>query len=107
MNARSRSVTLTPPEEEVTAPGVPASTRPDPLEAEAFINSKPLGEDVEKIFYKAQLGAALNLRELAVALGYSYPIMRKWRRDGMPMMDGKITRAEAWTWRKTLLAKKL
>jgi hypothetical protein len=54
----------------------------------------------EEIMIRARGGMALNLKELAVATGYGYSTVRGWHLNGMPLLDGKITRKEALTWRK-------
>jgi len=45
-------------------------------------------------------GEALFLWELAVFLGYGYSTILKWKREGLPLVDGKIPAKEAWAWRK-------
>ena len=56
--------------------------------------------DKEEILARAREGLALNLKELAVATGYGYSTVRGWHYNGMPLLDGKITRGEALAWRK-------
>lgn len=52
---------------------------------------------------RADLGEALFLWELAVVTGYSYEKISEWRRDGLPLVDGKITKTEAVEWRKAFV----
>lgn len=66
----------------------------------------PFKKDVEVALQKAQAGMALNLRELARALGYSYSVILQWKRDGLPLMDGRVTKNEALAWRKIHLGQK-
>ena len=56
--------------------------------------------DKEEILARAREGLALNLKELAVATGYGYSTVRGWHYNGMPLLDGKITRTEALAWRR-------
>lgn len=56
--------------------------------------------DKDEILSRAREGLALNLKELAVATGYGYSTVRGWHSNGMPLLDGKITRSEALAWRK-------
>ena len=48
---------------------------------------------------RASYGEALRLWELAAVSGYSYKTVLKWKREGLPMLDGKINKAEALKWR--------
>jgi hypothetical protein len=54
----------------------------------------------EKIRLRANLGLALNRRELAIATGYGYSTVRAWCEKGMPLIDGRITMRDAMAWRK-------
>ena len=56
--------------------------------------------DKGEILARAREGLALNLKELSVAAGYGYSTVRGWHYNGMPLLDGKITRSEALAWRK-------
>ena len=56
--------------------------------------------DKDEILSRAREGLALNLKELAIATGYGYSTVRNWHSNGMPLLDGKITRSEALAWRK-------
>lgn len=59
---------------------------------------KKLSQD--EIIVRARMGLALNLQELAIATGYGYSTVRGWHDNGMPLLDGKITRKEALGWRR-------
>lgn len=61
-------------------------------------------KEQEELVWKAKNGLALNLRELAVVLGYSYRTLCQWKVDGLPLVDGKLPSSEAWAWRKKHLA---
>jgi hypothetical protein len=63
-------------------------------------------EEKDAVLKKAKDGLALKLWELAIASGYSYNQIRIWKRQGLPLLDGKITLADAIKWRKELAAKK-
>ncbi len=65
------------------------------------MSRKPLSS--AEIHKRAKLGLALNLRELAVALGYSARTLQQWKADGLPLVDGKLPVKEAWAWRKKFL----
>lgn len=54
----------------------------------------------EQIHEKAARGLALTLTELAVATGYGYSTVRAWKPQGLPLVGGKITKAEALEWRR-------
>ena len=54
----------------------------------------------QEIVRRAEQGLALNLRQLAVATGYCYSIVRQWKKDGLPLKYGKITLADAYAWLK-------
>jgi hypothetical protein len=54
----------------------------------------------KEIIERGKLGLALNLRELAIAMGYGYSKVREWHDKGMPLADGKITLAEAKAWQR-------
>jgi len=54
----------------------------------------------QEIITRAREGMALNLKELAIATGYGYSTVRCWHTNGMPLLDGKITRSEALAWRR-------
>jgi hypothetical protein len=54
----------------------------------------------QEIVRRAKQGLALNLRQLAVATGYCYSIVRQWKKDGLPLKYGKITLADACAWLK-------
>ena len=56
--------------------------------------------DNDEVLARARDGLALNLKELAVATGYGYSTVRVWHSNGMPLLDGKITRSEALAWRR-------
>jgi len=43
----------------------------------------------------------LNLRELSEATGFCYSIIKQWRSQGMPLIDGKIMLPDAVAWRKS------
>jgi hypothetical protein len=55
-----------------------------------------------EIVSRAKQGLALNLRQLATATGYCYSIVRQWKKDGLPLKYGKITRAAADAWLKKI-----
>jgi hypothetical protein len=81
----------------------PAVIEPAPTSAKSTPSAgtpSPFKKDVESALQKAQAGMALNLRELARALGYSYSVILQWKRDGLPLMDGRVTKNEALAWRK-------
>jgi len=50
---------------------------------------------------KAKAGMFLNLRELSEATGFCYSIIKQWRSQGMPLIDGKIMLSDAVAWRKS------
>ncbi len=52
------------------------------------------------IHRRSEAGEALFLWELTVVSGYSYSTLQKWRREGLPLVDGKLPWKEAWEWRK-------
>ena len=56
--------------------------------------------DKDEALARAREGLALNLKELAIATGYGYSTVRGWHHNGMPLLDGKITRSEALAWRR-------
>lgn len=60
----------------------------------------------EQLHARAKRGEALALWELAVVLGYSYSVLLTWKREGLPLVDGKLPASEAWVWRKAFLASK-
>ena len=53
----------------------------------------------DEIMEAAEAGELLNLKELAVATGYSYSGVRRWVARGLPLdSNGKITRQQALEW---------
>lgn len=54
----------------------------------------------DEVRQRAREGLALNLQELAIATGYGYSTVRRWHDNGMPLLDGRITRSDALAWRK-------
>ncbi len=52
----------------------------------------------EEIIRRARQGLALNLRELAIAMGYGYSTVQKWHKHGLPLVDGRISLEEAKVW---------
>ena len=61
----------------------------------------------QEIVRRAKQGLAINLRQLAVATGYCYSIVRQWKKDGLPLKYGKITLADAYAWLKKFAKVKL
>jgi hypothetical protein len=57
-----------------------------------------------EVIVRAKQGLSLNLRELAIASGYGYSMVRKWYKAGLPLMDGRITLRDAMAWRKAQAA---
>ena len=64
-------------------------------------------EEKAAIHLRANAGEALYLWELAVVLGYSYAVLLKWKRDGLPLVDRKLPKSEAWAWRKDFVFRPL
>jgi hypothetical protein len=54
-----------------------------------------------EIFQRAKNDLPLSLRELSVASGHCYSIVKRWRKNGLPMLDGRITLKEALEWRRS------
>jgi hypothetical protein len=54
----------------------------------------------DEIHRLAALGAFLNLKQLSIVTGFCYSTVHKWRREGLPLIDGKITLADALAWLK-------
>lgn len=55
--------------------------------------------DAKLVSAKVETGFPLTLKELAIASGYSYEIVRRWKGRGLPILDGKITFADFLTWK--------
>jgi len=55
----------------------------------------------EEIHRRAKLGAFLNLKQFSIVTGFCYSTVHKWRREGLPLIDGKITLADALAWLRT------
>jgi hypothetical protein len=85
---------------------LPKESPPVPDQQRDLVLKSPFSEKEEQTLCKAQSGVSLNLRELATALGYSYSTMQQWKREGLPLVDGKLPKNEAWLWRKTYLAER-
>jgi hypothetical protein len=49
----------------------------------------------DEVLLRARQGMALNMKELAIATGYGYSKVRAWRDNGLPLIDGRITLADA------------
>jgi len=54
----------------------------------------------EEIIRRARQGLALNIGELAVAMGYGYSTVQKWHKEGMPLYDGRTFLSDAKAWVK-------
>jgi hypothetical protein len=55
----------------------------------------------DEVLARAKQGMALNLKELAIATGYGYSKVREWHDHGLPLIDGRITLADARAWLKS------
>jgi hypothetical protein len=64
----------------------------------------PLDHTKDTVVQMSKNGMALRLKELALATGYSYSTVLKWKRDGLPLVDGRITASDALAWRKEFVA---
>jgi hypothetical protein len=54
----------------------------------------------DAIHANAARGMALNMTELAIATGYGESTIRKWKAEGLPLVSGRITKADALEWRR-------
>jgi hypothetical protein len=59
--------------------------------------------NVSVALFKWHHEMACNLKEVAVVTGYYYAHVRRW---GLPLFDGKITRAEFTAWKRKRMAEK-
>ena len=60
----------------------------------------------EVIREHAGLGMALNMTELSIVTGWGESTIRKWKQEGLPLIDGRITKEDAIAWRRAYLAKR-
>lgn len=78
----------------------PEDSAPAPQPTTAPIAPSPFDKEIEEALNKARADMTLSLRELALALGYSYLTILKWKKDGLPLIDSRITKGEALAWRR-------
>jgi hypothetical protein len=56
----------------------------------------------DSIYKRAKLGFPLSMRELALASGHCYAVVKRWKRDGLPLLDKRITLQDALAWRRKI-----